>query len=96
MGYIGAFICAGEAARMRVDAERQFAQAAQQQGELEEKLSQVERKAQLMLNKTEQNHMEQLEVEHQQKVQYESVGALKNNQARDHLALGSSPISNAF
>lgn len=54
---------------MRVDAERQFAQAAQERGNLEEKLAQVERNALLTLNNKEQIHREQLEVERRHKVQ---------------------------
>lgn len=54
---------------MRVDAERQFAQAAQEQSKLEEKLAQVERNALLTLNNKEQIHREQLEAERRQKVQ---------------------------
>lgn len=62
-------ICPGDGARMRVDAERQFAQAAQERGNLEEKLAQVERNALLTLNNKEQIHREQLEVERRHKVQ---------------------------
>lgn len=63
------YICPGDAARMRVDAERQFAQAAQERSKLEEQLAQVERDALLNLNKKEQIHREQLEAERRQKVQ---------------------------
>lgn len=62
------FICPGDGARMRVDAERQFAQAAQERSMLEEKLAQVERKAILTLNNKEQIHREQLEGERRLKV----------------------------
>lgn len=54
---------------MRVDAERQFAQAAQERSKLEERMAQVERNALLALNNKEQSHREQLEAEHRQKVQ---------------------------
>lgn len=54
---------------MRADAERQFAQAAQERSMLEEKLAQVERNALLTLNNKEQIHREQLEAERRQKVQ---------------------------
>ena len=67
-------MCAGDAVRMRVDAERQFAQAAQEQRHLEEKLAQVERNSLLTLNNREQVHRGQLEAEHKQKVQYELHG----------------------
>lgn len=62
-------MCLGDAARMRVDAERQLAQAAQERSKLEEKLAQVERNALLTLNNKEQVHREQLEAERRQKVQ---------------------------
>lgn len=55
---------------MRVDAENQFAQAAQEQSKLEEKVAQVERNAFLTLNNKEQIHREQLEAERRKKVQY--------------------------
>lgn len=61
-------ICPGDGARMRVDAERQFAQAAQEWSMLEGKLAQVERNAQLTLNNKEQSHREQLDAERWQKV----------------------------
>lgn len=54
---------------MRVDAERQFAQAAQERSKLEERMAQVERNALLALNNKEQSHREQLEAERRQKVQ---------------------------
>ena len=61
-------MCPGETVRMREDTERQFVQAAQEQNKLEEKLVQVERKALLTLNNTEQIHREQLEAERRLKV----------------------------
>lgn len=73
---VGAFICAGDVARMRVDAERQFAEAAQERSNLEEKLVQVERNALLTLNNREQVHREQLEAERRQKVQYDLDGLI--------------------
>lgn len=54
---------------MRVDAERQFAQAAQERSKLEERMAQVERNALLALSNKEQSHREQLEAERRQKVQ---------------------------
>lgn len=57
---------------MRVDAEHQLAQAAQERTKLEEKLAHVERNAQLTLNKKEQIHREQLEAERRQKVENHS------------------------
>lgn len=63
------YICPGDGARMRVDAERQFAQAAQERSKLEEKLSQVQRNTLLTLNNKEQIHREQLEAQCQKKVQ---------------------------
>lgn len=54
---------------MRVDAEHQFAQAAQERSKLEERMAQVERNALLALNNKEQTHREQLEAERRQKVQ---------------------------
>lgn len=54
---------------MRVDAEHQFAQAAQERSKLEERMAQVERNALLALNNKEQSHREQLEAERRQKVQ---------------------------
>ena len=54
---------------MRVDAERQFAQAAQERSKLEERMAQAERNALLALNNKEQSHREQLEAERRQKVQ---------------------------
>ena len=71
---MGAFVCTGDAARMRVDAERQFAQNAQEQRNLEEKLAQVERNVLLTLNNREQVHREQLEAERRQKVKYDLHG----------------------
>lgn len=62
------FFCPGDGARMRVDAERQFAQAAQEKTMLEEKLVQAERSAILTLNNKEQIHREQLEGERRLKV----------------------------
>lgn len=61
-------IFSGDGTRMRVDAERQFAQAAQERSLLEEKLAQVERNALLTLNNREQIHREQLDAERQLKV----------------------------
>lgn len=65
---MGSFHCPGDVARMRVDAQHQLAQAAQERGKLEEKLAQVERNALLTLNNREQSHREQLEAERRQKV----------------------------
>lgn len=62
-------ICPGDAARVRADAERQSAQAAQEGTKLEEKLAQVERSGLLTLKRKEQVHREQLEAERRQKVQ---------------------------
>lgn len=62
-------MCPGDAAQLRVDAERQFAQAAQERSRLEEKLAQVERNALLTLNNKEHIHREKLEAERWQKVQ---------------------------
>ncbi len=59
---------------MRVDAECQFAQAAQERRMLEEKLAQVERNTQLSLNNKEKLHREQIEAERRQKVQRDSRG----------------------
>lgn len=67
-------VCPGDAAQMRVDAENQFAQAAQDQNRLEEKLSQVERNAFLTLNNKEKIHREQLEAERRKRVQYKLHG----------------------
>lgn len=64
------FFCPGEAAQMRVDAEKQLQQAAKQRGVWEEKLAEVERNALLMLNKKEQSHREQLEAEQKRMVNY--------------------------
>lgn len=61
-------MCPGDAAQLRVDAERQFTQAAQEQSKLEEKLAQVERNALLTLNNKEQIHREKLEAVRRQKV----------------------------
>lgn len=63
------FVCPGDAAQMRVDAENQFARAAQERDKLEEKVAQVERNAFLTLNNKEQIHREQLEAEHRKRVQ---------------------------
>ncbi|KAM3850238.1 uncharacterized protein crocc2 [Diretmus argenteus] len=52
-----------DASQLRVDAERQVAQAAQERSMLEEKLVQVERNVLLTLNNREQTHREQLEAE---------------------------------
>lgn len=71
---MGSFGCLGDAARMRVDAEHQLAQAAQGQSMLEEKLAQVERNAMLNLNNKEQIHRQQLEAERRQRVQYDLCG----------------------
>lgn len=68
----GRCVCAGDAARMRADAERQFAQATQKQRNLEEKLAQAERNSLLTLNNREQVHRGQLEAERRQKVQHSS------------------------
>lgn len=62
------YMCPGDAAQLRVDAERQFTQAAQEQSKLEEKLAQVERNALLTLNNKEQIHREKLEAVRRQKV----------------------------
>lgn len=62
------YMCPGNAAQLRVDAERQFTQAAQEQSKLEEKLAQVERNALLTLNNKEQIHREKLEAVRRQKV----------------------------
>lgn len=51
-----------------MDAERQAAQAAQEQSKLEEKLAQVERNALLTLNSREQIHREQLDAEQRKTV----------------------------
>lgn len=64
---------------MRVDAERQFAQAAQEQSKMEEKLAQVERNALLTLNNKEQIHREQLEAERRQKVQNGDLTRFKSD-----------------
>lgn len=64
---------------MRVDAERQFAQAAQEQSKMEEKLAQVERNALLTLNNKEQIHREQLEAERRQKVQNADLTRFKSD-----------------
>ncbi len=61
-------MCPGDAAQLRVEAERQCAQAAQEQSKLEEKLAQVERNALLTLNNNVHIHREQLEAERRQKV----------------------------
>ena len=66
---VGLFHCPGDAARMRVDAEHNLAQAAQERSRLEEKLAQVERNAQMTLSNKEQIHREQLEAERRQKVE---------------------------
>ncbi len=62
------YMCPGDAAQLRVEAERQCAQAAQEQSKLEEKLAQVERNALLTLNNKEHIHREKLEAERRQKV----------------------------
>lgn len=69
------FICAGEVAQVRADAEQQFAQAAEGRSKLEEKLARVER-SNLTLNSKEQIHRELLEAELQQKVHVELAGSL--------------------
>lgn len=76
------FICAGDVAQMREDAERQFVQAAQEQSKVKEKLFQVERNALLTLNNREQIHREQLEAERQQKVQYDFVGFIGSHKMK--------------
>lgn len=67
---VSMFLCLGDAAQMRVDAENQFAQAAQEQNRLEEKVAQVERDTFLTLNNKEQIHREQLETERRKRVQH--------------------------
>ncbi len=62
-------MCPGEGALMRVEAERQSAQAAQEWSMSEEKLAQMERNALLTLNNKEQIHREQLEAERRLKVE---------------------------
>lgn len=62
---------------MREDAERQFVQVTQERNKLEEKLVQVERKALLTLNNTEQIHREQLEAERRLKVQRDLQSSIK-------------------
>lgn len=63
------FLCAGDAAQRRGEAERELAEAAQQTSELEEKLAQVKRNALLTLSNKEQIHREQIETERMQRVQ---------------------------
>lgn len=74
MRYMDVFTCAGEAAQMREDAERQCAQAKEERIKLEEKLAQVERSTLLTLTSKQQIHREQLEAERQQKVHFEFAG----------------------
>ncbi|AWP11438.1 putative rootletin-like [Scophthalmus maximus] len=74
-----------DAARMRVDAEHQLAQAAQERTKLEEKLAHVERNAQLTLNKKEQIHREQLEAERRQKEQQCAELTVQWEQAEEQL-----------
>ncbi|XP_034387086.1 rootletin [Cyclopterus lumpus] len=74
-----------DAARMRVDAELQLAQAAQERSKLEEKLAQVERNALLTLNCKEQIHREQLEAERRQKEQQCAELTVQQEQAEEQL-----------
>lgn len=63
-------ICAGDAAKMRVNAEQLLEQVVQQRSEFEEKLAEMERNASLMLNNAKQIHREQLETEQHKKVMW--------------------------
>ncbi|XP_034438966.1 rootletin isoform X1 [Hippoglossus hippoglossus] len=74
-----------DAARMRVDAEHNLAQAAQERSKLEEKLAQVERNAQMTLSNKEQIHREQLEAERRQKEQQCAELMLQREQAEEQL-----------
>ncbi|TNN74186.1 Rootletin [Liparis tanakae] len=74
-----------DGARMRVDAELQLAQAAQERSKLEDKLAQVERNALLTLNSKEQIHREQLEAERRQKEQQCTELTVQQEQAEEQL-----------
>ncbi|XP_034736357.1 rootletin [Etheostoma cragini] len=74
-----------DAALMRVDAERQFVQAAQERSNLEEKLAQVERNALLTLNNKEQIHREQHEAERRQKEQQYTELTVQREKAEEQL-----------
>ncbi|KAM9762981.1 uncharacterized protein crocc2 [Menidia menidia] len=72
-------------AQMHMATEQQLSKAAQHLGELEKKLAQAERNAQLMLKKNEQNHREQLEAERQQKEQQHAEVMVQQQQAQEQL-----------
>ncbi|XP_068447240.1 rootletin isoform X3 [Clinocottus analis] len=74
-----------DAARMRVDAEHELAQAVQERSKLDEKLAQVERNALLTLNCKEQIHREQLGAERRQKEQQCAELTVQREQAEEQL-----------